>query len=176
MKVAKVRDVKTPERGTDKSAGIDFFVPNDFIERVLPPQRDMLIPSGIKAQVPEGFMLMTAEKSGVVTSKQAAIDAGRTPKPTAYTTTVVLGAKIVDEDYQGEIHIHLVNVGNEYVTIKPGTKIAQFILVPVSYQGVEVVPEAELFPEATERGEGGFGFGTGEGSKSDTEPLDSNEL
>jgi deoxyuridine 5'-triphosphate nucleotidohydrolase len=176
MKVAKVRDVKTPERGTDKSAGIDFFVPNDFIESVLPPQRDMLIPSGIKAQVPEGYMLMAAEKSGVVTSKQAAIAAGRTPKPTAYATIVVLGAKIVDEDYQGEIHIHLVNVGNEYVTIKPGTKIAQFILVPVSYQGIEVVPETELLLEATERGEGGFGLGTGEGSKSDIEPLDSNEL
>jgi dUTP pyrophosphatase len=176
MKIAKVRDVKTPERGTEKSAGIDFFVPNDFIEKVLPPQRDMLIPSGIKAQVPEGYMLMAAEKSGVVTSKQAAVDAGRTPKPTVYTTTVVLGAKIVDEDYQGEIHIHLVNVGNEYVTIKPGTKIAQFILVPVSYEGVEVVPEADLFPEATERGEGGFGLGTGEGSKSDIKPLDSNEL
>ena len=175
MKVAKIRDVKTPERGTEKSAGIDFFVPNDFIEKVLPPQRDMLIPSGIKAQVPEGFMLMAAEKSGVVTSKQAAIAADRTPKPTAYTTVVVLGAKIVDEDYQGEIHIHLVNVGNEYVTIKPGTKIAQFILVPVDYQGVEVVPEADLFPEATERGEGGFGLGTGEGSKSDIKPLDSNE-
>ena len=169
MKVAKVRDVKTPERGTAKSAGIDFFVPNDFVEKVLPPQCDMLIPSGIKAQVPEGFMLMAAEKSGVVTSKRAAVEAGRTPKPTAYTTTVVLGAKIVDEDYQGEIHIHLVNVGNEYVTIKPGTKIAQFILVPVSYQDIEVVPEVELFSETTERGEGGFGLGTGEGSKS--EPL-----
>ena len=136
----------------------------------------MLIPSGIKAQVPEGYMLMAAEKSGVVTSKQAAVDAGRTTKPTAYTTVVILGAKIVDEDYQGEIHIHLVNVGNEYVTIKPGTKIAQFILVPVSYQGVEVVPEAELFSETTERGEGGFGLGTGEGSKSDIEPLNNNEL
>ena len=152
MKVAKVRDVKTPERGTEKSAGIDFFVPNDFIERVLPPQRDTLIPSGIKAQVPEGFMLMAAEKSGVVTSKQAALGAGRPVKPGAYTTIITLGAKIVDEDYQGEIHIHLVNVGNEYVTIKPGTKIAQFILVPVDYQGIEVVPEAELFPETTERG------------------------
>lgn len=157
MKIAKVRDVKTPERGTDKSAGIDFFVPNDFIEKVLPPQRDMLIPSGIKAQVPEGFMLMAAEKSGVVTSKQAAVEAGRTPKPTAYTTIVVLGAKIVDEDYQGEIHIHLINVGNEYVTIKPGTKIAQFILVPVSYENVEVVPEDQLFSEVSERGDGGFG-------------------
>jgi dUTP pyrophosphatase len=176
MKIAKVRDVKTPVRGTGKSAGIDFFIPNDFKPVTLSPHYDLLIPSGIKANVPEGYMLMAAEKSGVVTSKQAAVAAGRTPKPTAYTTVVILGAKIVDEDYQGEIHIHLVNVGNEYVTIKPGTKIAQFILVPVSYQGIEVVPEAELFPEATERGEGGFGLGTGEGSKSDIEPLDSNEL
>ena len=161
MKIAKVRNVKTPERGTPKSAGIDFFVPNDFVEQVLPPKRDILIPSGIKANVPENFMLMAAEKSGVVTTKNAAIKAGRKPKATAYNTTVVLGAKIVDEDYQGEIHIHLVNVGNEYVIIKPGTKIAQFILVPVSYDTVEVVPENELFDEASDRGDGGFGS-TGE--------------
>jgi deoxyuridine 5'-triphosphate nucleotidohydrolase len=161
MKISKVRNVKTPERGTAKSAGIDFFVPSDFIEKVLPPQRDMLIPSGIKANVPENFMLMAAEKSGVVTSKQAAIAAGRTPKPSAYTSIVILGAKIVDEDYQGEIHIHVINVGNEYVTIKPDTKIAQFILVPVSYEDVEEVPESELFSEVSERGDGGFGS-TGE--------------
>lgn len=161
MKIAKVRNVKTPERGTPKSAGIDFFVPNDFVEQVLPPQRDILIPSGIKANVPENFMLMAAEKSGVVTTRNAAIQAGRKPKVTAYNTIVVLGAKIVDEDYQGEIHIHLVNVGNEYVIIKPGTKIAQFILVPVSYDTVEVVPENELFDEASDRGDGGFGS-TGE--------------
>lgn len=157
MKVAKVRDVKTPERGTAKSAGIDFFVPNDFVEKVLPPQCDILIPSGIKAQVPEDFMLMAAEKSGVVTSKNAAIDAGRTPKPTAYNSIIILGAKIVDEDYQGEIHIHLINVGDDCVAIKPGTKIAQFILVPVSYDDIEVVPEDQLFSEVSDRGDGGFG-------------------
>lgn len=161
MKIAKVRNVKTPERGTPKSAGIDFFVPNDFVEQVLPPQRDMLIPSGIKANIPENFMLMAAEKSGVVTTRNAAIQAGRKPKVTAYNTVVVLGAKIVDEDYQGEIHIHLVNIGNEYVIIKPGTKIAQFILVPVSYDTIKVVPENELFDEASDRGDGGFGS-TGE--------------
>lgn len=161
MKIAKVRNVKTPERGTPKSAGIDFFVPNDFVEQVLPPQRDILIPSGIKANIPENFMLMAAEKSGVVTTRNAAIQAGRKPKATAYNTVVVLGAKIVDEDYQGEIHIHLVNVGNEYVIIKPGTKIAQFILVPVSYDTIELVPENELFDEASDRGDGGFGS-TGE--------------
>ena len=157
MKIAKTRNVKTPERGTEKSAGIDFFVPNDFKSVVIRPGRDLLIPSGIKAAVPEGFMLMAAEKSGVVTSKSAAVAAGRTPKPTAYDSIIILGAKIVDEDYQGEIHIHLVNVGDDAVKIEPGTKIAQFILVPVSYENVEVVPEDQLFSEVSDRGDGGFG-------------------
>lgn len=161
MKFAKVRDVKSPVRGTAKSAGIDFFVPNDCQVIRLFPQCDVLIPSGIKASIPENLMLMAAEKSGVVTSAEAVVRAGREVKPGAYNSVVVLGAKIVDEDYQGEIHIHLVNVGREIVTIKPGTKIAQFILVPVRYDELEEVPENELFTETTERGDKGIGLGTG---------------
>lgn len=157
MRVARVRDVKLPERGTSKSAGIDFFVPNTFVSTLLLPGYDMLIPSGIKADIPEGYMLMAAEKSGVVTSKDAAILNGREPKADAYDTVVILGAKIVDEDYQGEIHIHVINVGKNGVLIKPGKKLAQFILVPVSYDGIEEVAESDLFAEASERGEGGFG-------------------
>lgn len=161
MKFAKVRDVKSPVRGTAKSAGIDFFVPNDHQVIKLFPQCDALIPSGIKASIPENLMLMAAEKSGVVTSAEAAARAGREVKPGAYNSIVVLGAKIVDEDYQGEIHIHLVNVGREIVTIRPGTKIAQFILVPVRYDKLEEVSENELFTETTERGDSGIGLGTG---------------
>ena len=161
MKFAKVRDVKSPVRGTAKSAGIDFFIPNDFNPVKLFPSTDLLIPSGIKANIPEGFMLMAAEKSGVVTSVDAIVRANRPVKPGAYNTVVVVGAKIVDEDYQGEIHIHLINIGHEPVVIKPGTKIAQFILVPVSYAELEEVQEHELFDESSSRGEGGFGMGTG---------------
>ena len=162
MNISIVRDVKTPVRGTEKSAGIDFFVPNDFSEAVLAPRHDILIPSGVVANVPENRMLMAAEKSGVVTSKQAVELAGRTPKPSAFTSVVILGAKIVDEDYQGEIHIHLINVGDEPVIIRPGAKIAQFILVPVDYADINVVPRDQLFSKKSERGEGGFGLGTGE--------------
>lgn len=161
MKFAKVRDVKSPVRGTAKSAGIDFFVPNDCQAIKLFPQCDVLIPSGIKASIPENLMLMAAEKSGVVTSAEAVARAGREVKPGAYDSIVILGAKIVDEDYQGEIHIHLVNVGRNAVIIKPGTKIAQFILVPVCYDKLEEVPENELFTETTERGDKGIGLGTG---------------
>lgn len=158
MKILKVRDVKTPVRGTSKSAGLDFFVPNDFKNTAIWPGCDLLIPSGIIANIPEGYMLMAADKSGVVTSRDAICSCGKNPKPGAFDTIITIGAKIVDEDYHGEIHIHLVNVGSNTVIIKPGTKIAQFILVPVSYDGIEEVSSsAELFTEESERGDGGFG-------------------
>lgn len=160
MKFCKVRDVKSPERGTSKAAGIDFFVPYDFNcyeEMTLYPQTDMLIPSGIKAAIPEGYMLMAADKSGVVTSAEACRKAGRIPKKGAFNSIIAIGAKIVDEDYQGEIHIHIINVGSEPVIIEPGMKIAQFIFVPVSYEGLEEVTGAELFSRSSERGDGALG-------------------
>lgn len=158
MNYIKVRDVKSPERGTPKSAGIDFFVPNDYPVTTIRPGSDLLIPSGIKMAIKENYMLMAADKSGVVTSSYAVGRCGRTPKPGAFGSVVIIGAKIVDEDYQGEIHIHLINVGSEVVTIKPGMKISQFILVPVSYDELnELQSEEELFPVATERGDGALG-------------------
>lgn len=164
MKILKVRNVKTPTRGTDKSAGIDFYVPEDFDKECLAPLTDLLIPTGIKANIPEGYMLIAAEKSGVTTSKHACLVAGRKPKLEAFDSPTVLGAKIVDEDYQGEIHIHVINVGRTDIMIKPGMKIAQFILVPVSYDAIEeVTSEEELYNGVeTQRGDRGFGHGTGE--------------
>ncbi len=157
MRFSKVRDVKSPVRGTERSAGIDFFAPESGKNIVIYPGDDVLIPSGIKMEIPAGYMLMAADKSGVVTSKFACQDIGRIPKPDAFESVVILGAKIIDEDYQGEIHIHLVNVGNARVYIKPGMKIAQFILVPVSYEPLEEVPEDTLFSQTSLRGAGGFG-------------------
>ena len=55
MKISKIRNVKTPTRGTDGSAGIDFFVPNDFPKDLctIQPNERFFIPSGIKANVPQ---------------------------------------------------------------------------------------------------------------------------
>ena len=64
-----------------------------------------------------------------------------------------VGACVVDEDYQGEIHLHVMNVGKEIVILKPGMKLVQGLVMPIVYVGVEVLePEAELFPQSTERG------------------------
>lgn len=159
MKILKLRNVKTPTRGTNLSAGIDFYVPNDFNEMLLMPKEDILIPSGLRVSFDKKLMLMAAEKSGVTTSKMAVVRAGRTPKQNAKLSPTVLGAKIVDADYQGEVHIHIINVGDKVIHIKPGEKIAQFILVPVVYDSIEEVEtEEELYNgNTTERGIGGFG-------------------
>ena len=141
MKISVIRNVKTPTRGTGKSAGIDFYVPNDYTGQTeLIPGESVLIPSGIRAKVPEGFMLAAFNKSGVCTKKK-----------------LIVGASIVDEDYQGEIHIHLINAGDDVATFERGDKLVQFILVPVNYEGIEVVDNTELFEQKSERGEGGFG-------------------
>jgi dUTP pyrophosphatase len=140
MRISKVRDVKTPSRGTTHSAGIDFYIPNDFEPRVISPSESVLIPSGIKAQIPKGHALVAFNKSGIAVKKSFSV-----------------GACLVDEDYQGEIHVHLINVGYEQQLVSPGDKIVQFVLLPVNYANVEEVPLDCLYDEETERGSGGFG-------------------
>lgn len=140
MKIVKCRNVKTPSRGTQDSAGIDFYVPDDYIQepKTLQPGESVLIPSGIKANVPDGYGLVAMNKSGVAT-KQG----------------LIYGAQLVDPDYTGEIHIHVFNVSDKPQTIQPGQKIMQFVLIPMSFENIELVDE--LPEKQTSRGSGGFG-------------------
>lgn len=136
-----VRDVKLPEYGTGESVGIDFFVPNDFTSITLEPGEDALIPSGIKTRLPIKTALIAFNKSGVATKKKFS-----------------KGAQVIDPDYQGEIHIHVFNIGKEPRIINPGDKIIQFIHLPIiKSKLVQCQTEEELFPAKTERGTGGFG-------------------
>ena len=140
LNLSKTRDVKDPQRGTPGSAGIDFFIPNDFEGTVVLPQGSALIPSGIKAKVPDGYALIAMNKSGVATK-----------------LGLVVGACVVDSDYQGEIHIHLINTSNKCVTLEPGQKIVQFLLTPIEHCSINIVPLKDLFDSKTTRGIGGFG-------------------
>lgn len=167
MKIFKCRKVKTPTIGTELSAGIDFYIPEDFKETVLMPHTDILIPSGIVASFASNLMLMAAEKSGVTSSMTAKLlcktISSKKAAESLFDSPTILGAKIVDADYKGEIHIHLINAGNKYITLKPNMKIAQFILVPVHYDSIiEVKDKKDLYTSYYNiRGEKGFGEGTG---------------
>ena len=166
MNFTKVRDVKSPERGTPYSAGIDFFVPkfddkfisdfnsknnfkimlykdveNDVMCIHLNPLDRVLIPSGIHINLPKGFALMAKNKGSIAT--QRGLDKL---------------AELVDEDYQGELHISLVNVSGDNIRIYSDDKIVQFVLVPVDYSiPTEVDSLEKLHPVKTIRGEGAFG-------------------
>lgn len=157
LRFAKVRDVKSPTRGTQYSAGIDFYVPNDFPETTIYPREDLLIPSGIKCSIPNGFMLLGVDKSGVASSDDAKEKVGMLKGENTYKPSITIGAKLIDEDYQGEIHIHIINTGHSTFKVRPGMKISQFVLIPVLYSGLKEVPADELFDTTSARSEGGFG-------------------
>lgn len=140
MKISRIRDVKLPQRANSNDAGIDFFVPNDFEGKWLGSNEGVLIPSGIRVNVPKGHALIAFNKSGVAVKRQ-----------------LLGGACVVDEGYQGELHIHVINVNQDVQKISAGEKIMQFILVPMFYDSVEEVDDDVLFEEESSRGAGGFG-------------------
>ena len=132
IRFTKIRNVKSPVRGTGYSAGMDFFVPNDFPETIIDPSTDLLIPSGIKVEIPEHTCLLGVDKSGIASSFSAKNRCGLQGK-NEMDSALIIGAKLIDADYRGEIHLHIINVGKYPVIIKPGMKICQFILLPVFY-------------------------------------------
>ena len=140
MKFTKVRDVKSPKRANDTDAGIDFFVPEGTGTVTLTPGDSCLIASGIKVNVPKGYALVAFNKSGVATKKGLQV-----------------GACVVDCGYQGEVHIHLVNIGQEYTQLLPGDKVVQFVLLKLGNPILEEVSEENLYEEESNRGDGGFG-------------------
>ena len=161
IKFSKVRNVRTPEYGTPGSAGIDFFIPEDQGPNIcVAPGEDVLIPSGIKVNLPKDIALVAKNKSGVVTSFNALCRAGKTPKSTSLISSLIVGACVVDCDYQGEIHLHFINTGKSEVILHPGMKVAQFLpyYVP-QYELIEVSADT-LYDGTTQRGEGSFGSTT----------------
>jgi dUTP pyrophosphatase len=149
LKIFKIKNVKTPER-FGKNAGIDFFVPKDFNKGepfLLKPRENILIGSGIKISMPEEYCMIAFNKSGIATK---------------YGLQV--GACVVDENYTGEIHLHVFNYSNIDTWIKPNQKLIQFIMIAPNYIKIEQVESLDkLFAgvDINERGEHGFGS-TGE--------------
>lgn len=153
----KVTEVKTPERGTGESAGIDFFIPDNmsghlnfkpkFQKLWVKPGESILIPSGIHVKIPKGWALVATNKSGIATKKGLSV-----------------GACLIDSDYQGQVHIHLFNTTNEPIALREGEKVVQFVLTEVALvQPQEFHTIDRLYAEAeSERGTGGFGS-TGDG-------------
>lgn len=167
IKFLKIRDVKSPSRAHEKDAGIDFFIPkltesfikvlreknsdlhvklnehDESLSVILDPQERILIPSGIHCQMGQNRALIAANKSGV-SSKLG----------------LIFGAQVVDENYQGEIHLNLINTGKTPVILTSDMKILQFIETPIYTSDIIVEEEKtldEFYEKETDRGQKGFG-------------------
>ena len=133
LKVRKIhQDAKLPEYGHWGDAGLDLFSSKDF---VLEKGQVEPIPTGIQVAIPDGYVGLIWDKSGVSLKGVHRL------------------AGVIDSGYRGEVKVVLINLGDGPFIIDKGMKIAQMLVQPITK--VDVVEVDDL--EETSRGEGGFG-------------------
>lgn len=98
----------------------------------------MAIPTGLAFEIPAEFEIQVRPRSGL-SFKQG--------------LTVVNAPGTIDSDYRGEVKILVVHLGEEPLTIEPGTRIAQLVLQKVERIQWSVVPSLSQ----SSREDGGFG-------------------
>ena len=92
-----------PTRATEQSVGLDFYSPANYI---IPPCRQMLIPTQIKLGIPLGHYGRLASKSGL-----------------AILHHLHVGAGVIDPDYMGEIKVLLINTAPQPTLLLGETRL-----------------------------------------------------
>ncbi len=130
-------EIRLPKRGTSGSAGYDFFSPIAF---TLQPGEFICLPTGIRTQIDDGWVLVLAPRSGQ----------GFKYRLQLYNTLGVIDSDYFSAANEGHIMIKIVNANTEgkTLTVEKGTAFAQGIFLPY---GITVDDEAEA------KRTGGFG-------------------
>lgn len=130
-------DEHLPRYATAGSAGADIRASLKE-PYALAPGHSVLVPTGIRMAIPDGYEVQIRPRSGLALKHQI---------------TVLNTPGTIDADYRGEIGIILINHGKIEFIIKPGMPIAQMVLAP--FHRANFIPSSDL--TATQRGAGGFG-------------------
>lgn len=133
-----------PKRHYNTDAGMDVYCLEDFS---IEPRGDILVDIGLSMALPENHVAFVKEKSGLAVKKK-----------------ITIGACVIDENYRGEIKIHLFNNSDNFVYFDAGSPIAQLVVIPY-WNGPQFWVCAL---DETDRGNGGFGS-TGEKHSTITE-------
>jgi dUTP pyrophosphatase len=138
MKITRMPHNKhLPEYKTEGSSGMDLYAAIDK-EITLKPLERVLVPTGIKIEIPVEYEAQIRARSGLSVK---------------HGITLINAVGTVDADYRGEVCVGLVNISNEEYTIKPDDRIAQMVIARVEKAEIEVTTELA----ETARGAGGFG-------------------
>ena len=108
------KDVTLPQYARQGDAGMDVCSAVDF---VLKPNETVVIPTGLKMAIPEGYEIQVRPRSGLSL---------KTPLRIANSPGTI------DSGYRNEIGIIVTNTSNNSdYTINAGDRIAQFVLQKV---------------------------------------------
>lgn len=123
----------TPQYAHSFDAGMDLCcLENISVE----PNQRVQISTGIAMEIPEGFVGLIWDKSGL-----------------SHKSGLKTVGGVVDSAYRGEIKVGMINLSNETYHFEAGYKIAQMLIQKV--EQVELMESDSL--SETFRGEGGFG-------------------
>ena len=176
----KIRNVKSPNRAHPTDAGTDFYIPEydkEFLEALIIKNAnnrifynpimekeydengkvvreyvkdlEVVIPSGEQVNIPCGIKVWIIDKR---TFLQATNKSG-----IASNFHLDVMANTIDANYQGEMHLNLVNTGNTTVIIKTGQKLVQMIHKEyIDSDFSEISNEDYNKIGQSDRGDGGF--------------------
>jgi len=132
------KELPLPTYQTTGSAGMDLYA-NIEDEVIIPCSGGRhLIPTGIKAQIPQGYEMQIRPRSGLALK---------------YGVSVLNAPGTIDSDFRGEIGVILINHGNTAFVVRNGDRIAQATFNKVHQ--AELIEINEI--DETTRGENGFG-------------------
>jgi dUTP pyrophosphatase len=130
-------EVPPPRYQTAGAAGMDLCAALTH-PVTLPAGERALIPTGWAVAIPEGHEGQIRPRSGLALRQGL---------------TVLNAPGTIDSDYRGEMAVLLINHGRDAAVIRPGDRIAQLLICPVSTAEISIVPALD----ATARGAGGYG-------------------
>lgn len=134
VKIQRIdKDIEMVKYAHDGDAAFDLRSSENIH---LSASRKIIVPTGIKMAIPEGFAGLIWDRSGLAANSSLHCLAG-----------------VVDSGYRGEIKIVLVNLSKHDMYVKKGMRIAQMIIQKVEYPILEEVE----FLNDTKRNEDGFG-------------------
>ena len=121
-----------PRYQSADAAGMDLCSTIDFS---LGPLERMLVPTGLRMEIPRGYEGQVRPRSGLALK---------------YGISMVNAPGTIDSDYRGEIGVLLVNLGQNRVEFKAGERVAQLVICPVIQVELKQVDSLS----ETERGAG----------------------
>lgn len=134
LQVKKVADDATvPSYAHPGDAGLDLFA-NETV--TVNPGAVGRIRTGIAVQIPDGYVGLCWDKSGLSMNHGIKVLAG-----------------VIDSGFRGELVLGVINLGKEPYTFKKGNKVMQMLIQKVEQVEVLVVERLSETP----RNEGGFG-------------------